>query len=120
MNSKLPFMAGMREAFEDNLFTISTKKEDAVVSVFMDWFNNSARLKALPDLPQRIGAMEPKLRRMAKNLDLSFLDGKLVIKADAESESLLSLLRRGSDWFDPHPDVNAAILVAMTNGSQVS
>ena len=120
MNTTFPFMAGMREAFEENLFTITTKKEDAVVTVFMDWMNNDARLKPLPDLPQRIMAMEPKLRRMAKNLVLSFLDGKLVIKADAESESLLSLLRRGSDWFDPHPDVNAAILMALTRGSQVS
>ena len=113
-------MAGIREAFEENLFTLSTKKEDAVVAIFTDWLNNRARLKPLPDLPQRILALEPKLHRMAKNLDLSFQDGKLVIKADTESESLLNLLRRGSDWFDPHPDVNAAILVALTNGSQIS
>ena len=118
MNSTVPFMKGLREAFEENLFTITPKKERAVAEVFMDWLNNSARLKPLPDLPRRIQAMEPKLRKMAKKLDVSFRDGELVIKADAESESLLSLLRRGSDWFDPHPDVNAAILVALTNGSQ--
>jgi hypothetical protein len=113
-------MAGMRQAFEEKLFTISTKKTDAVVSIFMDWFNNSARLKPVPDVQNRILAMEPKLRRMARNLDLSFQDGKLVIKTDAESESLLNLLKHGSDWFDPHPDVNAAIMVALANGSQVS
>lgn len=118
MNSTFAFTRGIREAFEETLFTITPNKEQAVVEVFMDWFNNSARLKPLPDLPQRIAAMEPKLRRMAKKLDLSFQDGRLVIKADAESESLLNLLNRGSDWFDPHPDVNAAILVALTNGSQ--
>jgi hypothetical protein len=120
MNSTLPFMKGMREAFEENLFTISSKKIDAITALFLNWLNNSARLKPVPDLQVRIAGMEPKLRKMAKNLDLSFQDGKLVIKADAESESLLSLLRRGSDWFDPHPDVNAAILVALTSGSQVS
>lgn len=113
-------MKGVREAFEDKLFTITSRKIDAVASVFMDWFNKEARLKPLPDLQQRIVAMEPKLRKMARNLDLSFQDGKLVIKTDADSQSLLNLLRRGSDWFDPHPDVNAAILVALTNGSQVS
>lgn len=120
MNSKLPFMLGMREAFEKKLFTITTRKTDAIVQVFMDWFNHSARLKPVPDLQNRIQAMEPKLRKMARNLDLSFHDGKLVIKTDAESESLLNLLKRGSDWFDPHQDVNAAILVALANGSQVS
>jgi hypothetical protein len=120
MNSTFPFVKGIEEAFEENLFTITPQKERAITEVFMDWLNGSARLKPLPDLPQRIQAMEPKLRKMAKNLDLSFQDGKLVIKADAESESLLTLLRRGSDWFDPHPDVNAAILVALTNGSQLA
>lgn len=119
MNSTLPFMVGMREAFEEKLFTMTTKKEKAVVAVFMDWLNKDARLKPVPDLQQRIINMEPKLKKMAKNLDLSFKDGKLVIKSDAESDSLLNLIRRGSDWFDPHPDVNAAILVALTNGSQV-
>lgn len=120
MNSSLPFMKGMREAFEEKLFTISSRKIETITAVFMAWLNNDARLKPVPDLQQRIVDMEPKLRRMARKLDLSFQDGKLVIKADAESESLLNLLRRGSDWFDPHPDVNAAILVALTNGSQVS
>lgn len=113
-------MVGVRESFEKNLFTISTKKTDAVVAIFMDWFNNSARLKPVPDLQKRLLEMEPKLRIMARNLDLSFQDGKLVIKTDAASESLLNMLRRGSDWFDPHPDVNAAIMLAMASGSQVS
>jgi hypothetical protein len=120
MNSDFPFMAAMRNVFEENLFTMTTKKEEAIVGVFMDWLNKDARLKPLPDLPKRISDLEPRLRRMAKNMRISFQDGKLVIKTDAESGSLLSLLRRGSDWFDPHPDVNAAILLALSTGSQVS
>lgn len=119
MNHSTPFMAGLAEAFEDKLFTITTKKENEIVSVFMDWLSNYARTKPVPDLQQRIAAMAPKLRTMAKNLKLNLQDGKLVVSAGADSQSLLNLLRRGSDWFDPHPDVNAAILVALTSGSQV-
>jgi hypothetical protein len=120
MNSDFPFMAALREAFEKDLFTMTTKKENAIVSIFMHWLAKEARLKPLPDLQQRVIDMEPKLHKMAKNLSLSFQDGNLVIKSDAASGSLLSALRRGSDWFDPHPDVNAAILVALTSGSQVN
>jgi hypothetical protein len=117
MSRDFAFMSAMREAFEENLFTITTPKVNAIVAIFMEWFNKEARLKPLPDLQERIMRMEPKLKRMAEKLNVSFQDGKLVIRADAESESLLNLLRRGSDWFDPHPDVNAAILVGLTNGS---
>lgn len=113
-------MKGMYEAFEDNLFTISRQKENAVVQIFMEWFNKEARLKAVPDLQQRIMNMEPKLRKMARNLNVKFQEGKIVVSTDADSQSLLSLLRRGSDWFDPHPNVTSAILVALTMGSRVS
>lgn len=111
-------MEGIASAFKENLFTITTKKEDAVVAVFLDWFNKEAQLRRVPDLTKRIVDMEPKLRKMAKNLDVSIKDGKLVIRSDADSEALLSLLRRGSDWFEPHPDVNAAILLGLSNGEQ--
>jgi hypothetical protein len=111
------FMDAIRGAFQDNLFTMTTEKEDAVVSRFMNWLNHDARLKPVPDLPDRIAAMEPKLRKLAKNLEVSIQKGKLVVRADAESTALLSLLRRGSDWFDPHPDVDAAILLALGKGA---
>ncbi len=99
---------------EKSLFTITTKKEDAIVSVFMSWLTEKASLKRVPDLDQRLSAMPKRLRKMAKSLKLSIKDGALVVKADAESEALLSLLRRGSDWFEPHPDVNAAILMGLS------
>ena len=111
------FMDAVRGALQDNLFTITTKKQDAVVERFMAWFNHDARLKPVPDLAQRIVDMEPKLRKMAKNLEVSIQKGELVIRSDAESMALLSLLRRGSDWFDPHRDVDAAILLALSKGA---
>lgn len=118
MNSKFPFMSAMREAVENKLFTKSDKNADAVTSYFLDWLNNDARLKPLPDLQQHLLDLEPRIRRMAKNLELSIQDSKVVIRTDAESESLLRLFRRGSDWFDPHPDVNAAIILALAGKSQ--
>lgn len=111
------FMDALRGALQDNLFTNTTQKQDAVVQRFMNWLNLDARLKPVPDLAQRIVGMEPKLRKMAKNLEVSIQRGKLVIKSDAESLALLNLIRRGSDWFDPHPDVDTAILLALSKGA---
>lgn len=105
------------DQLDDTLFTITTEQEDKVVQVFMNWFNKEARLKPVPDLAQRVADMEPKLRKMAENLDVSIQKGKLVVRADAESTALLSLLRRGSEWFDPHRDVDAAIMWALAEGA---
>lgn len=108
------FMELMVWPLEKSLFTITTKKEEAIVTIFMDWFTTTASLKRVPDLQQRLAQMPIKLRKLAKNLEISIHEGKLVIKTDADSEILLSLLRRGSDWFEPHPDVDAAILVGLS------
>lgn len=110
-------MDALEDTFKKSLFTITTKKEAAVTAMFLDWLNKKAHLKPVPDLQKKIVEMGPKLNRMAKNLDLSIVEGKIVIKTDAESESLLNSFRRGSSWFSPHPDVNGAILLALAEGS---
>ncbi len=114
MKERDGFMELMVWPLEKSLFTITTKKEEAITSIFVDWFNTTATLKQVPDLQKRLMEMPIKLRKMAKNLKLSIHEGKLVIRSDADSEVLLSLLRRGSDWFEPHPDVDAAILVGLS------
>jgi hypothetical protein len=110
-------MEGLVTSFDETLFTITTKKERALVAVFMRWLTKEARLRPVPDLQKRITDLEPKLRKMAKNLQVSIKDGKLVIRSDADSESLLALLRRGSAWFEPIPSLETAILLGLSNGS---
>ena len=110
-------MEGLVGFLDENLFTITTKQQQRIVAVFLDWFNRDARLKRVPDLAERIIGMEKKLRKMAKNMEVTMRGGKLVVTTDAESTALLNLLRRGSDWFDPHRDVDAAILYALAEGA---
>jgi hypothetical protein len=98
---------------DETLFTISTEQRQAVVNYFMDWFNHGVRLSPVPDLAGRIARMEKKLRKMAENLEVSLQRGSLVVKSDADSLVLLTLLRRGSAWFEPHPNVDAAIMAAL-------
>lgn len=103
--------------FENVLYTKSTKQQEAVVETFMTWFEKEARLKPVPDLQDRLVRMNQKLQKMAKNLEIEFVDGKLVIRSDADSMTLLNLLRRGSDWFDPHPGVDELIMSALIKGA---
>lgn len=102
---------------EKVLYTKSRKQQDAVVANFMSWFQEGARLKQVPDLQDRLAAMEKKLRKMAENLEIEFVEGKLVIRSDAESMTVLNQLRRGSSWFDPHPGVDEAIMFALIKGA---
>jgi hypothetical protein len=98
---------------DQTLFTMTRDKEDKIVESLMAWLNEKARLKPVPDLAARLLSMEPKLRKMASKLNISVQKGKFVFRADAESEALLNSFRRGSMWFDPHPDVDAAILASV-------
>lgn len=107
------YVDAVRAALQKDLFTITTKEQDEVVRKFLDWFSNDARLKPGTDLAKKILVIEPRLRQMARNLEVSVQAGRLVIRSDADSMALLSLLRRGSDWFDPHPSVETAVLLAL-------
>jgi hypothetical protein len=118
-NNEFPVLAGIYDIFENNLFTITSQKIDAVTKIFMDWLSTEANLKRIPDLQQKIADMEPKLRLMTKNLKIKFEDGRAVITTDAASDTTLRLLRSGSSWFGPHPDPEAMIVAAMVAGSQV-
>ena len=54
----------------ENLYTKSTDQQQAVVSAFMGWFSQKARLRPSPDLDKKIADMEKRLRRMAKNMEI--------------------------------------------------
>lgn len=101
---------------DETLFTLTDVQRDRIVVLFTNWFNHEARLKPLPDLADRISETVVKLQKMARDLEVAVQGGKIVVKVDADSEALLSLLRRGSSWFDPHPDVDAVILAALVSG----
>jgi hypothetical protein len=103
---------------DKELFTLTIETRAAVAAEFKDWLNQKARLKAVPDLAERLARLELRLDKLSKSLEVSVQRGKLVVKADAESEALLALLRRGSDWFEPHPSVNGAILKALVEGAK--
>lgn len=110
----------LARTLSDTLFTITDSRKDAIVAVFMDWLTKYARLKPAPDIPDRIAKIEPRLRKLAKNLSVCIEREKIVIRTDADSQALLDSFRRGTSWFEPHPDVNAAIMLALANGGNAS
>lgn len=69
--------------------------------------------KPVADEAQRRERLEGRMRLMLENVALSFVNGKLVVKVDGASESLMKEFRRGSDWFVPWDKVDEILLAAI-------
>jgi hypothetical protein len=87
-------------------------QRETVVSVIMEGFNRLDK-KAVPDLEKRTKDMEDRVRQMSENIELSFVNGRLVVKVAGSSESLMKQLRFGSDWFEPWDKVDEVLLAAV-------
>jgi hypothetical protein len=87
-------------------------QRSVVVSTVMEGFG-LVQKKPVPDLPQRILDMEKRVRKMSEQVGLGFVNGRLVVKVAGSSESLMTELRRGSDWYLPWPEVDEVVLAAI-------
>lgn len=87
-------------------------QRETVVSVIMEGFE-SLEKKAVPDLDRRTKDMEEAVRKLSENVELGFVNGRLVVKVAGSSESLIKQLRFGSDWFEPWPKVDEVLLAAI-------
>ena len=87
-------------------------QRETVVSAVMEGFE-SLEKKGVPDLDARLRDIEDKVRKLAENVELGFVNGRLVVKVAGSSESLIKQLRFGSDWFEPWPKVDEVLLAAI-------
>jgi hypothetical protein len=75
------------------------------------WLVEDAAKRNVNNLVQQLDRMKPKLQKLGKDLKLTMSEDGLIISADnADSDMLISQLTRGSDWFQPHPNLGRAIL----------
>lgn len=65
------------------------------------------------DVEQRTKAVEERLHRLVEKVSVSFVRGKLVVKVDGPSETLLKEFRRGTDWYLPWDEVDETLLAAV-------
>jgi hypothetical protein len=83
-----------------------------VAAALMQMFTN-LRKKPVTDLDRRVQTMRQQIDRAVEDMSLQFVRGELVIKVAGSAELLINLFRRGSDWFQPEPDVDKIVLAAM-------
>lgn len=88
------------------------KQREMVVTILMDGFANLKK-KPVPDLAQRIEAVQKRVKAMSEDIGIGFINGRLVVKVKGSSESLLTELRHGSDWYDPWDKVDEVTLAAI-------
>ena len=75
------------------------------------WLAESAVKRPVPDFDVRLAAMQTKLKSMAKGLRVEMLQGRVVVSASGDAQGTWCLLKRGSNWFEPHPNPEMAVVV---------
>lgn len=87
-------------------------QREQVVTALMAGFERLQK-KPVPDAAQRTERLQDRMRLMAQNIQLGFVNGRLVVKVDGSSESLMKELRRGTDWYVPWDKVDETLLAAV-------
>lgn len=87
------------------------KQREMLVKMLMAGFEQ-VRKKNVPDLPARLKLIETRALKLAENVSVSFLNGRLMLKVAGSSEMLLNEFRRGTDWYAPWEDVDDLLLAA--------
>lgn len=88
------------------------RQRDTVVQVVMEGFN-ALQKRPVPDLLDRVRAMEKRVTEMVEDIRVEFVNGKLVVKVVGSSEALMVELRRGSNWFEPWDKVDDVVFGAV-------
>lgn len=90
----------------------SPAQRETVVAAVMGGFE-SLEKKPVPDLDKRTKDIEEKVRKLAEEVKIGFVNSRLVVKVAGSSESLIKQLRFGSDWFAPWPKIDEVLLAAI-------
>jgi hypothetical protein len=88
------------------------EQKQFVVDKIMSAFTR-LRKKPVPDLAQRTARLLGRVQKLVEDLSVEFKWGRLVVKSAGSSESLLTELRRGTDWYDPLEEIDDIIVAAV-------
>lgn len=104
----------LRESIDDILEARLRDQDqrEQVVAALITGFGLLSK-KPVDDLPERIRVVEEKARKMAEQVGIGFVNGRLVVKVDGSSEAFMTELRRGTDWYEPWEKVDEIVLAAI-------
>jgi branched-subunit amino acid aminotransferase/4-amino-4-deoxychorismate lyase len=99
-----------RDAVNEAL-DLSRETREKISSEIYRWLVEDARKANINRLEEHLQRMKKKLKKLSDDLVLKIDEKGLIISAiDVNSEVLITHLVRGSDWFEPHPNLAKAIL----------
>lgn len=99
----------VKETVEAELNELLSRNRELVITELIDGFSK-VRKNQLEDLDVRVARFNEEIRRMADDLSVEFVEGEVVVKASGSGALTLRLLKAGSQWFNPVPDVNDRVM----------
>ena len=87
-------------------------QRDMVVSAVMTAFDKVQK-KPVANLAERIKQVEQRVQQMSEQVELGFVNGRLVVKVAGSSEALMKEFRRGTDWYLPWDEIDEVVLAAI-------
>jgi hypothetical protein len=66
------------------------------------WLDRSHK-RTIDNVDQRLIEMRKRIQSMCTRLELVAEDGRVVVKASGDAETVLRMLELGTDWFPPAP-----------------
>lgn len=107
-------IAGMlAKPLEDTLEEIRRERWPVCATYIMNWLRDEAQKVPVPDLVQRMAAMQKEVEHMCETMRLRYEEGKLVVKVDGSAEQTFKKLRLGTNWFEPDTDVMVQIMAGL-------
>ena len=108
------FREAVKSAIDPTL-TVSPAQQARIASRLYRWLSLETRKKAVPDLIARLERMKERIDALAEIIEIEYFGSGIVVKAFVRSDETFRMLRRGTDWFDPHPDLERDIIAKATS-----
>ncbi len=103
-------MQGIADAAnKSSLSTLTSSSRKDIATAMLEWVANTSNTRC-PDFAIRLETMRTRIESMSERLRIVFEENRFVIKVSGLDQETFQMLKNGTDWFMPHPDVVSAIV----------
>lgn len=97
-----------------DMFTFSPESKKRLGTALGLWFLNDAKKKpSVADFDNKVVAYVEELGELADHIKIELVENRYVVTTNGSRESTLRDLRIGTNWFDPHKNIDGFILEEM-------
>lgn len=86
------------------------ERQQRAATALMAWLSETARKRPVPDLQDKMEAMQERVERLVENVKIEIEGGRLVVKAAGSDSDTLKAFQFGTSWFEPCPTVTELIV----------